>query len=148
MLKSIDIPLLILISSINNMDRWMLGKETSKHSSVWLVRDRDREAQTRTDEFYKDYDLDAHESVFSDYEDLLRLNYQIDTVSWSMSNLGKIMKVSASTIHDSVKRMLAVQLLVTSSRSESKYEVDIESLRNLIIHSIKYIAPVKLGSLS
>jgi hypothetical protein len=65
-----------------------------------------------------------------------------------MAVLAKVLKVSTSTVHASIKRMQDVQLLSTSVRTLTGYDIHTQSLRNLIIHGVKYIFPVKPGSVT
>jgi len=88
------------------------------------------------------------ETDFSQYEDEIKQMLAVDNMTWSMAALAKVLKVSTSTVHASIKRMQDVQLLNTSMRTLTGYNIQIKSLRNLIIHGVKYFFPVKPGSVT
>lgn len=145
MLKSIDIPLLLLLDAINRSDFEASFNPQGRLAVASM-------AVTEPDALY---DACAQESgppeAASDqavYEDKVRQIFHLDSGRWSMANLGKIMRVSASTIHDSISRMLAVQLLVASRQTVTQYQLDHLGLKQLIIHAIRYLAPAQPGAVT
>lgn len=145
MLKPIDIPLLLLLDAINRSD---FEASFSRKGRLFKASMAVTEPDALYDAYSNESERPEAESDLALYEDRVRQIFHLDSGRWSMANLGKIMRVSASTIHDSISRMLAVQLLVASPQTATQYQLDRLGLKQLIIHAIRYLAPARPGAVT